>query len=237
MIRRYIRAAIIALLFAAPLLFVGTAYAVTAEKTTDVFLQCDGTSTLKPGNRLECSIHVIGPVSSEIGATLKVSSTCNGDTGFLNNGPNPTYAQDDKTFTVSGCENKASLKSVTFLDLQTGSPLTEGKPADSTIKPPKSGQLSFGPDDCAGKPVDKCVKTSQLVTNVINKLVVIFSLLFGIVATIMFIIAGIIYASSADDPQKVALAKKIILNTVIAIVAYALLFAFMDFIVPGGLLS
>lgn len=57
----------------------------------------------------------------------------------------------------------------------------------------------------------------------------------GVVAVIMFIIAGIIYSTSQDDSQKVGLSKKIILSTVLGIVTYVFLFAFLGFLLPEGL--
>lgn len=56
----------------------------------------------------------------------------------------------------------------------------------------------------------------------------------GIVVTISIVTGGIQYASSADDPQKVAAAKKRITNSIIALIAYLFLFGFLQWLVPGG---
>jgi hypothetical protein len=45
---------------------------------------------------------------------------------------------------------------------------------------------------------------------------------------------GIEYTASTNDPQKVGQAKKHIQNSLIGLVAYLLLFAFLQYIIPGG---
>lgn len=59
----------------------------------------------------------------------------------------------------------------------------------------------------------------------------------GILAVAAVIFGGIQFSASGGDPQKVANAKKHITNALIALVAYLLLFAFLNFIIPGGLLN
>lgn len=56
----------------------------------------------------------------------------------------------------------------------------------------------------------------------------------GVVATIVIIIAGIQYSSAGGDPQKVKAAKTRITNAIIGLIAYFFLFAFLQWIVPGG---
>ena len=56
----------------------------------------------------------------------------------------------------------------------------------------------------------------------------------GVVVTIMVVIGGIQYSAAANDPQKVASAKKKISNALFALLAFGLLWAFLQFIVPGG---
>lgn len=75
----------------------------------------------------------------------------------------------------------------------------------------------------------------SFLTNYINPFVILLSVLVGVIAAISIVVAGIQYAMSADDPGKVTAAKTRILNTVIGLVAYIFLFAFLNYIVPGGL--
>lgn len=61
--------------------------------------------------------------------------------------------------------------------------------------------------------------------------------LVGIIVVISIIAGGIQYASSEGDPQKSSRAKSRITNAILAIVAYAFLYAFLQFIIPGGLFN
>jgi len=56
----------------------------------------------------------------------------------------------------------------------------------------------------------------------------------GLVVTISIVVGGIQYSSSADDPKKLAAAKERIRNAVIALIAFLFLFAFLQWLVPGG---
>ncbi len=64
----------------------------------------------------------------------------------------------------------------------------------------------------------------------------VLSALVGIVVVGMIIMGGIQYAMSADDPQKVSAAKDKIRNAIIALVTFIFTFAFLQWIVPGGVL-
>jgi hypothetical protein len=71
----------------------------------------------------------------------------------------------------------------------------------------------------------------------VNPAINLLSLSFGVIAAISIIAGGIQYSVSAGDPQKVSNAKKRILNTIVAIVAYMFLYSFLQFLVPGGLFN
>jgi hypothetical protein len=74
----------------------------------------------------------------------------------------------------------------------------------------------------------------DLVKKYLNPAINLFSALVGVVVVMSIIIGGIQYSSSAGDPQKAAKAKGRILNAIIAILAYAFLYGFLQFIIPGG---
>jgi len=57
------------------------------------------------------------------------------------------------------------------------------------------------------------------------------------VAVISIILGGIQYSASEGDPQKASQAKSRITKTVFAIVSYFFLYAFLQFIVPGGVFN
>lgn len=56
----------------------------------------------------------------------------------------------------------------------------------------------------------------------------------GIVAVAAFVYAGVMYTSAGDNSGQVQKAKEIMMNTVIGIVAYALLAVFLNWLIPGG---
>ena len=62
------------------------------------------------------------------------------------------------------------------------------------------------------------------------------SALVGLTVVIMIIVAGIQYSSAGDDPQKTAQAKSRIVNAIIALVTFIFMYAFLQWIIPGGVL-
>ena len=58
----------------------------------------------------------------------------------------------------------------------------------------------------------------------------------GIAAVASLIYAGIQYSTSSGDPQKVAEAKDRITKTLMAFVMYLFFFAFLQFLIPGGII-
>ena len=70
----------------------------------------------------------------------------------------------------------------------------------------------------------------------LNMFINILSVLVGIVVTIMIIVGGIQYTAAGEDPNAVAKAKKHISQAILALVGYGLTFAFLQYIIPGGLL-
>lgn len=57
----------------------------------------------------------------------------------------------------------------------------------------------------------------------------------GIVAVGALGFAGFLYASAADDQNKIKQAKDMIRNTVIGIVAFGLMYVALNFLIPGGI--
>lgn len=57
----------------------------------------------------------------------------------------------------------------------------------------------------------------------------------GIVAVAGVVYASIMYASAGGNPEQTKKAMGIITNIVIGVLAYALMFAALNFLIPGGL--
>lgn len=80
-------------------------------------------------------------------------------------------------------------------------------------------------------------KSCNFVSNYINPTINLLSSIVGLVIVASIIVGGIQYSSSGGDPQKAAKAKTRITNSLIAFLAFIFLYAFLQFIIPGGLLS
>ena len=83
--------------------------------------------------------------------------------------------------------------------------------------------------DAAGDPC------SKFLDKYINPFILLLTAVVGVLAVISIIVAGIQYSSAGDDPSAVNRAKNRIFQTVIGLLAYLFLFAFLNYIVPGGL--
>lgn len=76
--------------------------------------------------------------------------------------------------------------------------------------------------------------SSCLFAKYVNPLIALLSAAVGVVVVISIITGAIQFSSSAGDPQKAANAKNKIRNALLGLLAYLLLYAFLQFIVPGG---
>jgi hypothetical protein len=76
---------------------------------------------------------------------------------------------------------------------------------------------------------------NSIVTNYLDPVLLFLGGGVGLVITIMIIIGAIQYITSGGDPNGVAAAKKRIANALIALLTFGLMYALLNFIVPGGL--
>lgn len=60
--------------------------------------------------------------------------------------------------------------------------------------------------------------------------------LAGVIMVGSLVFAGIQYAASADDPNIISAAKKRIRDTIIALAAFIFMYAFLQWVIPGGVL-
>ena len=141
-------------------------------------------------------------------------------------------------------------------------PATTLKPSDCPPPPPSAGVSVIGPNkgevckkdpaDCLSGKVDKKVDDSKCVplgnscdqkTGIctgnpivkdLNEIVNVFSGLVGVVVVGTIILGGIQYAAAGDKAEAVSAAKKRIINGVIALLAFLFIFAFLQWLIPGG---
>ena len=86
--------------------------------------------------------------------------------------------------------------------------------------------------DCTGADLSQDCGIYNMLTTSIK----ILSGLVGVVVVAMIIVGGIQYALARDNPQAVSAAKQKIINAVLALVAYLSIFAFLQWLVPGGII-
>ncbi len=91
-----------------------------------------------------------------------------------------------------------------------------------------NGTITCG-SGCNGNPADCLFK------DYINPGITLLSMLVGIAAVTAIIYGGIEFSSSGGDPQKAASGKKHITNAIIGLVAFIFLYAFLQFLLPGGI--
>lgn len=81
----------------------------------------------------------------------------------------------------------------------------------------------------------ECFETNPIV-RLILQFINFLSIGIGVIVTIVIIVGGIQYMTAGPNPQAVSAAKKRITNAILALLAYFLLFAFLQWVVPGGIL-
>lgn len=83
---------------------------------------------------------------------------------------------------------------------------------------------------------DSCIKDNPIVS-MLGMLINIVAGIIGVGAVLMIIWGGIQYTTARDSPQAVAAAKQKIINVVIGLAAFIFLYAFLQWLIPGGVFS
>ena len=76
---------------------------------------------------------------------------------------------------------------------------------------------------------------SKFIDKYISPFVTLLTALIGVFAIISYILAAIQYSAAGDDPGAVNKAKNRAFQTTLGVLGYFFLFAFINYIVPGGL--
>ncbi|HEU4914809.1 MAG TPA: hypothetical protein VFT16_05440 [Candidatus Saccharimonadales bacterium] len=135
------------------------------------------------------------------------------------------------------------------------SPVSHAAPADDTnaknnicetkngvqVNPDPSKPCIPDPNALKSTP-DSAAKTcsggdcSGLITKYVNPFIKLLSALVGIIVVVSIVVAGIQYSSAGGDPSKVVAARKRIMNAIVAFLAYLFMFAFLQWLLPGGII-
>lgn len=78
-------------------------------------------------------------------------------------------------------------------------------------------------------------KNGEGIFYILNLILTIMTYGVGILATIGIVIAGYTYLTAKDDASKVAKAKERLVQIVIGLAIYAVIWSLLQFLLPGGL--
>lgn len=84
--------------------------------------------------------------------------------------------------------------------------------------------------------LEKCLEKNELVV-LIQKLVNFLSAGVGVVIVAALIVGGIQYITAGSNASAVSAAKQRIYNALIALAAFILTFAFLQWLIPGGVFN
>lgn len=130
----------------------------------------------------------------------------------------------------------SAVFAVNYVDCPDGTSVA--LPTTSDYPTACAAHMTVKPIDPLADPATKCTKDScDLFKKYLNPTIDLLAALVGVAVVFSIIAGGIQYAASAGDPQKAAKAKMHIYNAVLALIAFAFLFGFLQWIVPGGLLN
>ena len=99
-------------------------------------------------------------------------------------------------------------------------------------------RIAFAADACdnttTSDTLKKCVQNNKIVTD-LQDIVNALSAGVGIIVVAMIIVGGIQYSMAGANPQAITAAKQRITNALIALFAYIFIFAFLQWLIPGGI--
>jgi hypothetical protein len=78
------------------------------------------------------------------------------------------------------------------------------------------------------------ISNNPIIKKVLDPLVAVLSAGVGIVVVGVVIVGGIQYMLAGDNATAVAAAKKRIINGLIALAVFMLMFVFLQWVIPGG---
>lgn len=100
---------------------------------------------------------------------------------------------------------------------------------------PGGGAGAQSPDTPIGGGKNCDSNTCDLIQLYVNPFVRLMSVIVGLVVAASLVMGGIQYSTSSGDPQKASAARGRISNALLALFAFAILYAFLNFIIPGGI--
>ncbi len=140
------------------------------------------------------------------------------------------YVKETNGYVPTSCVTLACLDGAAAASQVDCSPADSCNPADATATNSDGTSCPTGTCLTGG---DNALCNS-IVQDYVNPVLLFLGGAVGLVIVVMVVVGGIQYASSGGDPNKVAGAKSRIANALFALVAFGLVWAFLEWIVPGG---
>lgn len=106
---------------------------------------------------------------------------------------------------------------------------------DGSEKPDCLGYITPTGEDCANDSGSDCLKKQSFITKDVQPVVDTLSALVIIVIIGNIIYGGIQYAMAGDKPETMGAAKKRITTSLVALLIFILLVAFVQYLIPGGI--
>ena len=182
---------------------------------------------------------ISGVVFVNVGQGLAVIDPGNGSAGGV--GPSSSGSSSNSSGSSTNSSGSGNQSPIVRDSVCQGTSSECVCPANKTKKANPDGT-----DYCSGDPavngkLTGCasgVSNCNIATKYLNPFIKLLSVLVGIAVVIGIIVGGIQYSASGGDPQKAAKAKAHIRNSIIALLAFFFLYAFLRFLTPGsGLLN
>jgi hypothetical protein len=117
-------------------------------------------------------------------------------------------------------------------------PTAKNSPTTTACVPAENGP----PNECQVKDykcnsgAEKCLSSNPIVLW-LNVLINIMAGIVGVGAILMMVIAGIQYTTARDNPQAITSAKDKIVSVVIGLAVFMFLWAFLQWLIPGGVFT
>lgn len=109
---------------------------------------------------------------------------------------------------------------------------------DSCALPDGSSDGVIGKDNLTCCPVKYSNDSlGCLYAKYLNPAIALLSAIMGLVVVIAIVYGAFEYTTSNGDPQRAAAGRQKIINALLGLVAFILLYTFLQFIVPGGFLN
>ena len=141
-----------------------------------------------------------------------------------------TPREAENNATTPGATNKESNSQPsgsTATQRQAENNNTAPNTSDNTGKGKKCGDVKTSIIQCSEG------EENQIIY-LLKRAIYIFYGIIGVLAVVMIIVAGVIYATAGDSDEKVRTAKTMIKNTVIGIILFMFMTIILEFLIPGG---